>query len=104
MEAVAQKLLHEASPGSAWTIELLTEGGDDAIKRRLMVLGFVPGTRVEVLRRAPLGDPTEYALRGVRISLRRSEASLIKICEAMAEARAAEHGQQLEDEEDEHDD
>lgn len=47
------------------------------VRVRLEALGFVEGTRVEILRRAPLGDPTEYALRGTRISLRRTEAALI---------------------------
>jgi Fe2+ transport system protein FeoA len=45
-----------------------------AIAGRLLDLGFVPGTRVRVIRVAPLGDPTVYELRGYRICLRRSEA------------------------------
>jgi Fe2+ transport system protein FeoA len=42
--------------------------------RRLLDLGFVPGTPIRVLRRAPLGDPVSYELRGMRLCLRRSEA------------------------------
>ncbi len=49
------------------------------IARRLMELGLVPGTPVEMIRRAPLGDPLELAARGVHLSLRRSEASLIHV-------------------------
>jgi len=41
---------------------------------RLMEMGFIEGTEVEVVRRAPLGDPTQYALRGFRLALRRDEA------------------------------
>ena len=37
---------------------------------RLEELGFVPGTVVEILRRAPLGDPVEVELRGYRVCLR----------------------------------
>jgi len=46
---------------------------------RLGALGFVEGTEVHILRRAPLGDPTEYSLRGTRISLRQSEANHIRV-------------------------
>jgi ferrous iron transport protein A len=35
--------------------------------------GFVPGTSLEVVRRAPFGDPVEFDIRGYRICLRRAE-------------------------------
>jgi Fe2+ transport system protein FeoA len=47
--------------------------------RRLISLGLVPGASITVVRRAPLGDPTEYAVRGSRIAIRRSEAATILI-------------------------
>jgi Fe2+ transport system protein FeoA len=53
--------------------------GDPTVRRRLMELGLVPGTPVELVRRAPLGDPIELAVRGVHLSLRRTEASLIHV-------------------------
>lgn len=37
---------------------------------RLASLGFVAGTEVHVVRRAPLGDPVEIELRGYRVCLR----------------------------------
>ena len=46
---------------------------------RLLDLGFVPGTGVAILKRAPLGDPVVYELRGYRICLRASEASLVRV-------------------------
>ena len=52
------------------------------IARRLMELGVLPGTEVEVIRRAPLGDPMEIALRGVHLSLRKSEARHIDVTPA----------------------
>jgi Fe2+ transport system protein FeoA len=55
-------------------------GGPSArIARRLLDLGFVPGSEVRVLRRAPLGDPVEYEVRGSRICLRHSEAGYIRV-------------------------
>jgi Fe2+ transport system protein FeoA len=49
------------------------------IGRRLLDLGFVPGTEVRSLRRAPLGDPSLYELRGTRLCLRRGEAARIRV-------------------------
>ncbi len=52
---------------------------DPSIARRLMELGLVPGTDIEMIRRAPLGDPLEVRVRGVHLSLRRSEARHIHV-------------------------
>ena len=52
---------------------------DTPIGKRLLDLGFVPGTAVRVLRRAPLGDPVEYELRGYRLCLRRTEALRVRV-------------------------
>jgi ferrous iron transport protein A len=53
-----------------------------SVTRRLMELGLIPGTEVELIRRAPLGDPLEIAVRGVHLSLRRSEARRIDVTSA----------------------
>lgn len=54
-------------------------GGPRAFRRRLLELGLLPGTKVEVLRVAPLGDPIEVLIRGYRLSLRREDAALVSI-------------------------
>ena len=46
---------------------------------RLMEMGLLPGTRIELVRRAPFGDPLEIRLRGYLLSLRRSEASGVQL-------------------------
>ena len=46
---------------------------------QLMNMGLIPGTRVSVLRSAPLGDPLEIALRGFRLRLRRREAACVEV-------------------------
>ena len=51
------------------------------IARRLMELGLVPGTRVQVTRVAPLGDPLELRLRNYSLSIRRAEALSIEVDE-----------------------
>lgn len=42
-----------------------------SLPTRLKDLGFVPGTRLIVVRTAPLGDPLEIEIRGSRFCLRR---------------------------------
>lgn len=64
-----------AEPGS--TVRICCLEGNGHIIRRLSEMGFVPGTEVEVLRRAPLADPVEYRLQGYLVSLRREEAALV---------------------------
>jgi ferrous iron transport protein A len=49
------------------------------LARRLCDLGFTPGTEVEVLRRAPLGDPVVYRLRDYEICLRARQAGIIEV-------------------------
>lgn len=49
--------------------------------RRFVEMGFVPGTRVTAMRRAPLGDPIEYAVMGSRVAVRRGDADLVIVRE-----------------------
>lgn len=53
--------------------------GDGALVVRLAEMGFVAGTRVRLIKVAPLGDPLQFSLRGYHISLRRAEAARIRI-------------------------
>jgi Fe2+ transport system protein FeoA len=69
--------LAELAPGRAGVVAHVDAG--DRVGRRLLDLGFVPQTRVLVVRRAPLGDPFEYELRGTRLCLRRSEAARVRV-------------------------
>ena len=49
---------------------------------RLLEMGVMQGTEIEVVRLAPLGDPIEIKLRGYRLSLRKQEAEQIEIAPA----------------------
>lgn len=53
---------------------------------RLREMGLLPGTRVTLVRLAPLGDPLEIHVRGYRLSLRKSEAALIAVAPEAAPA------------------
>ena len=51
----------------------------EEVSHYLAHLGFLPGTRVEVLRRAPAGDPTVYRVDNVEVALRRDTARHITL-------------------------
>jgi ferrous iron transport protein A len=65
-------------------------GGPRAFRRRLMELGLLPGTLVQVLRVAPLGDPLELRARGCSLSIRRGEAREIRVQRVAATPAAGE--------------
>jgi ferrous iron transport protein A len=51
----------------------------EEVQHHLMHMGFIPEARVTVLRRAPAGDPTVYAIDGLEIALRRDTAGSIRV-------------------------
>ncbi len=57
-------------------VELLAKGNK---RRRLLDLGLIPGTDIEVKRRSPSGDPTAYLIRGTLLALRQEETDYIKV-------------------------
>jgi Fe2+ transport system protein FeoA len=67
--------LHELHPGE--TARLSSVGGERSFRRRLMELGFIPGTIVRLVRCVPIGDLVELEVRGSHISLRQSEAGAL---------------------------
>jgi Fe2+ transport system protein FeoA len=58
---------------------VISVGGDLDLRRRLLEMGFCNGANVEVVRRAPLGDPIEFRLRGYHLSLREEQAKFVQI-------------------------
>jgi len=69
--------LAETRIGQVVTVEHVA--GEGSFRRRLMELGLVPGTRVEVVGIAPLGDPMELLVRGGSLSIRRAEAEGVAV-------------------------
>ncbi len=53
--------------------------GCGAIRHRLLSLGFMPDCQVDVIRRAPLGDPIQCRVANSCVTLRRSEARFIEV-------------------------
>ena len=55
---------------------LLSHG---TMRRRLMDIGLVEGTRVECLQKSPAGDPVAYFIRGAVIAIRSEDSSQIMV-------------------------
>ncbi len=64
--------------GSNATIKEI-EGLDQTVDQRLLSLGMVPGVAVRVVQVAPLGDPIAVEFQGRTLSLRRKEASGVRL-------------------------
>ena len=69
--------LSELPVGGKGVVEEIFEGGRGALQLREM--GILPGTKIELIRVAPLGDPLEIRVRGYHLSLRSSEAEQVLI-------------------------
>ena len=53
---------------------------------RLREMGLLPGTRLTLIRTAPMGDPLEIKVRGYNLTLRKTEADHILIEQNQAAA------------------
>lgn len=69
--------LSEIPLGSTATVRDFPRSGATFI--RLREMGLLAGTRVTLVRAAPLGDPLEIKLRGYHLSLRKAEAEMIEV-------------------------
>jgi len=73
-------VLSEARVGQSGVVERIDLA--EEISNHLAHLGFLPGANIEVLRRAPAGDPTVYRIDGVEVGLRNETAKFIVIEES----------------------
>lgn len=64
--------------------EVSTEG---EIRQRIIEMGFTPGAKGWVVRKAPLGDPIEVHIMDYEISLRNSEAKGIEVSKSEVEIK-----------------
>lgn len=69
--------LSTLDPGEHASVCRVVDGA--SLRARLADLGFVGGTPVSVVRRAPLGDPLELEIRGTRLCLRSDEAYAVRV-------------------------
>jgi ferrous iron transport protein A len=63
--------------GSSGMVDSIHLECDDSF--RLREMGFMPGARLRLVRRAPLGDPIEVEIGGAHLALRHADAALIQV-------------------------
>jgi Fe2+ transport system protein FeoA len=74
---MASTFLNELKPKEKGKI--VRVGGKGSFHRRLLDMGLVTGTEIEVVRVAPLGDPIEIRVKGYHLTLRKEEAANIQV-------------------------
>ncbi|MDR3563943.1 MAG: ferrous iron transport protein A [Negativicutes bacterium] len=71
------KTLDQMHPGEVGVVTKVA--GSGPVKRRIVDLGIVAGSRIYIQKYAPLGDPMEIKVKNFNLSLRKSEAALIEV-------------------------
>jgi len=71
------KTLSELKPKDQGKIKGINNIGN--LKRKLLDMGIIPGSPVEVVKVAPLGDPIDVKIKGYHLSLRKEEAAGILV-------------------------
>jgi ferrous iron transport protein A len=69
--------LSELPVGASATVREFPKTGSAFI--RLREMGLLAGTRLTLIRTAPLGDPLEIKLRGYNLTLRKTEAEHVLV-------------------------
>jgi ferrous iron transport protein A len=76
------------NPGQ--TVEIVGyAAGNAAYRAKLLALGLTRGTRLTLVNVAPLGDPLDFEVRGFHLSLRKAEASVLKVKHVEPEGKRA---------------
>jgi DtxR family Mn-dependent transcriptional regulator len=78
-DLIEEEFLSGLKPGGRARVVGLSPACRAPERRRLLDLGFVPGTLVEIEMVSPSGDPTAYRVRGTVVALRREQANLIRV-------------------------
>ncbi len=78
---MSARTLADLKPGETATVSGYANHGP--LAQRMMQLGVLPGEEVKTLRCAPGGDPLEFRVMGYALSLRKSEAALVRVNHAV---------------------
>lgn len=54
-------------------------GGDGPLRQHFLDMGVIPGTRITLMKYAPMGDPMELMIHGYELTLRLDDAEKIEI-------------------------
>lgn len=75
-----ERCLNEIKSGETAVVQSLRAHG--SMRRRLLDIGLVEGTRVECVGVSPMGDPSAYLIRGAVIAIRAVDSRSVLIEEA----------------------
>ena len=59
--------------------KVIAVNGANAVTKRLMEMGVVPGVSLRVIKTAPFGDPLEIRVLGYHLAMRKTEAATIEV-------------------------
>ena len=76
--------------GAEFTVRRVRSGRE--VGKRLVDMGFTEGATGQVLRKAFLRGPLQVAIRGYGVIIRRSEAEMIEVAEAVSGEGRLRHG------------
>ena len=65
--------------------EVARVGADGALRQHFLDMGIIPGTRLTVMKYAPLGDPIEVTVRGYELTLRLEDAERIEVTKSVGD-------------------
>ncbi len=71
------KTLNQLEPGEIGVVTKVY--GTGPVRRRIVDMGIVGDTYIQVQKLAPLGDPMEIKVKNFNLSLRKAEAALIEV-------------------------
>jgi len=73
------RTLKDLQPGQSAVVRQVQSA--ESIRRRLLDMGLIEGTRVECVSSSPFGDPKAYRFRGAVIALRSEDSEGVLINE-----------------------
>lgn len=68
--------LQDINPGQSCVVKAIRSNN---LRKRIIDMGLIIGTKVYVKKTAPLGDPVEIVVRGYSLTLRKAEARTIQV-------------------------
>ncbi len=69
--------LDKLRPGQECLVVKVNIGG--VTGQRLLDMGFIPKTKIKVIRNAPFVDPVDLLIKGYHLSMRHSEARGVEV-------------------------
>ncbi len=69
--------LSDLGVGQSGTVYHIATTG--AMRRRLLDLGVIEGTRIQCIHKSPSGNPVAYTIRGAVIALRTDDSKMIHL-------------------------